>query len=377
MQYAAKSSNHQKTTIQFAYNKVIFYKSQSTNKHPSPFNHFGIIHTFSFQKTLLVSKSPTFITKKKMKRIFAIVFIFLMPFSCSKEKRSDRKGPKMQEFVIAISNYAKKQDPNFIVIPQNGVELTFEELAPEDGLNQEYLNAIDGVGIEELCFNVSAIAADERLDMLREVVATKTVLVADYVESNSNYISAVQKCQAEGFICFPRENGNYDYKDIPATLINENPDNISQLSDAKNYLYLISDSEFTSKSSYLDALRATNYDVLLIDAFFGGEQLSKSEVTSLKVKQNGGSRLVIAYMNVGAAEKYRYYWKEDWKLHSPRWLKKKYDGYEDEIWVKFWKKEWQEIIYSGENSYTQRILDAGFDGTYLDNVEAYYFLYFE
>lgn len=66
-----------------------------------------------------------------------------------------------------------------------------------------------------------------------------------------------------------------------------------------------------------------------------------------------------------------------WKLHSPTWLKKKYDGYDDEIWVKFWKKEWQEIIYSGGDSYTQRILSSGFNGVYLDNVEAYYFLYFD
>jgi len=66
-----------------------------------------------------------------------------------------------------------------------------------------------------------------------------------------------------------------------------------------------------------------------------------------------------------------------WKLHSLTWLKKKYDGYDDEIWVKFWKKEWQEIIYSGGDSYTQRILSSGFNGVYLDNVEAYYFLYFD
>src|SRR5690554_6803454 len=51
-----------------------------------------------------------------------------------------------------------------------------------------------------------------------------------------------------------------------------------------------------------------------------------------------------------------------WKLHSPTWLKKKYDGYDDEIWVKYWKKEWQEIIYSGGDSYTQRILSSGFNG---------------
>jgi cysteinyl-tRNA synthetase len=45
--------------------------------------------------------------------------------------------------------------------------------------------------------------------------------------------------------------------------------------------------------------------------------------------------------------------------------------------VKFWKDDWQEIIYGNEDSYIKKIIDAGFDGAYLDNVEAYYFLYFD
>ena len=312
-----------------------------------------------------------------MKYISAAIFLILLSFSCSKDKRADKKGLKMQEFIVAISNHARQQNPNFIVIPQNGIELAFNYLAEEDGLNEKLMNAIDGFGIEELFYNTTEITDSEILGMVQKVGATKTIMVADYAESNSNYTAAVQKCQNNGFICYPRKDGNYDYKYIPTDLINENADNITKLSDAKNYLYLISDSEFASKTAYLDALRATNYDVLLIDAFYQGEQLTKSEVNSLKVKQNGGSRLVIAYMNIGAAEKYRYYWKDKWKVHFPNWLKKKYDGYEDEVWVKYWRKEWQEIIYSGKDSYTQRIIDSGFDGTYLDNVEAYYFLYFD
>ncbi|WP_165779289.1 endo alpha-1,4 polygalactosaminidase [Brumimicrobium salinarum] len=283
----------------------------------------------------------------------------------------------MQEFIIEISNYARKQIPNFIIIPQNGIELVFNDLAPEDGVNQAFLNAIDGFGIEELFYNSTSVSNPETLEMAQKVSEQKVILVADYVNDTDSYSAAVQKNQSNGFICFSRKSGNYDYQEIPSSLINENTSHIATFSEAKNYLYLINDSEFTSKTAYLNALRTTNYDVLLIDAFFKGEQLTKSEVNSLKMKQNGGKRVVIAYMNIGAAEKYRYYWKDKWKLHSPGWLKKKYDGYDDEIWVKFWKKEWQEIIYSGSNSYTQKIIDSGFDGAYLDNVEAYYFLYFD
>ena len=311
-----------------------------------------------------------------MKHVIAILSLILF-FSCSKEKRSDKKGLKMQEFVSAIASFARQQNPNFIIVPQNGIALAFNDLTPEEGLNPAYLNSIDGVGVEEVFYMGSAVSDQERLDMSIEIQKEKVVMVADYTKDLSTYNASIQKCQNNGFLCFPRENNNYDYQSIPDTIINENANNINQLSDAQNYLYLISDAGFSSKATYLNALQSTNYDVLLIDAFFKGNALSKAEVNSLKTKQNGAQRLVIAYMNIGSAEKYRYYWKDDWKLHHPLWLKKEYEGYEDEIWVKFWKKDWQEIIYSGDHSYTQRLLDADFDGAYLDNVEAYYFLYFD
>lgn len=111
--------------------------------------------------------------------------------------------------------------------------------------------------------------------------------------------------------------------------------------------------------------------------FFDGVEFTSSEINQLKIKANGGKRLVISYINIGSAEKFRYYWGKNWGLHHPSWLKRKYDGYDDEFWVKFWKKEWQQIIYSNNNSYMKKIINAGFDGAYLDNVEAYYFLYYK
>jgi len=37
--------------------------------------------------------------------------------------------------------------------------------------------------------------------------------------------------------------------------------------------------------------------------------------------------------------------------------------------------EWQDIIFDNENSYLKKIIDAGFDGFYLDIIDA--FEYFE
>ncbi|MCH8331434.1 MAG: endo alpha-1,4 polygalactosaminidase [Bacteroidetes bacterium] len=311
-----------------------------------------------------------------MKHLTFLLLIFLF-LSCSKEKKADKAGEKMQVFVIEISDYARGLDPDFIVIPQNGIELAFDYLDPADGTHPAYMAAVDGFGVEELFYDGDLSPDNERLSMLQELPESKKVMVAEFVSDNSNINDAINRNIEEGFICFPRTNNNYDYLEILDTVVDENSNDITSLQEAQNYLYLISTDNFSSKADMITAISATNFDVILIDLFFEEVELTFNEVQQLKTKANGGKRLAIAYMNIGSAENYRYYWQEDWKLHRPNWLKKAYEGYDDEIWVKFWNEDWRDIIYGNDNSYTKKIVDAGFDGTYLDNVEAYYFLYFD
>jgi len=202
-------------------------------------------------------------------------------------------------------------------------------------------------------------------------------MVSEFVTDNNNTSDAFLRNYSEGFICFTRSSDNYHYKQIPDSIPYENTSNITNLSLAQNYLYLINTDNYSSKQEMINAISATNFDVILIDLFFEGTEFTSSEINQLKTKANGGQRLVISYVNIGSAEKFRYYWKKNWGLHHPLWLKRKYDGYDDEFWVKFWKKDWQEIIYGNDNSYMKKIINAGFDGAYLDNVEAYYFLYYK
>jgi len=309
-----------------------------------------------------------------MRILIPIILAFTF-FGC-KARKSEKAGKRMQDFVIELSSYARGIDNDFILIPQNGSELLFNDVDPDGDLNMAFINAIDGYGNEEIYYNGDLSEDAYRLSMLRQVNSTLKVMVADYLNDNSNVNDAYQKADNDQFISFPRTSDNYDYKYIPSSVHNENTNDILTLADAQNYLYLISSDNYSDKESFLDAIQATNFDVVIIDAFFGDEILSSADVTSLKTKANGGKRLVISYMNVGAAEKYRYYWKKSWGLHHPLWLKRKYDGYKDEIWVKFWKKDWKEVIYGNDGSYTKKLLDAGFDGAYLDNVEAFYFLYY-
>jgi cysteinyl-tRNA synthetase len=297
-------------------------------------------------------------------------------FSCSKENKSEKAAEEMQKFVANISNYAKDIDGDFIIIPQNGIELAFNSCDTTEGLNTAYISAINGFGVEELFYNGSYAPDKERLAMLRILRSANKIMVAEYISDNKNIADAVTRNYNEGFICFPRVSSNYDYLEIPDTAIRQNINDITTLKEAQNYLYLISSDNYSSKNEMINAISATSFDIVIMDLFFDEVAFTSSEINLLKTKANGGKRLIIAYMNIGSAEKFRYYFKSSWGLYHPSWLKRKYEGYKDEFWVKFWETEWQDIIYGNENSYTKKIIEAGFDGAYLDNIEAYYFLFY-
>lgn len=314
-----------------------------------------------------------------MKKTILFAVVLLTIASCSKEKRSDKKGLSMQKFVIELSEYAKGIDPNFAIIPQNGAELSFNNLDTQEDLNEPYLAAIDGIGIEELYYNGTWNKDGLRVSMLNQIKDKKTILVSDFVSDDFDTYDAYEDIIFDHFVPFVRSSTNYDYIEIPTIVTNENNEDINSMSDVQNYLYLIgaSEEQFNSKEELLQAISQTNFDLIILDLEFGSGNFNANDLQALKTKSNGAKRMVISYINVGAAEKYRYYFQEDWRLHRPLWLKKKYDGYDDEFWVKFWKKPWKEIMYGNDSSYMKKILDAGFDGAYLDNVEAYYFLYFD
>jgi cysteinyl-tRNA synthetase len=84
---------------------------------------------------------------------------------------------------------------------------------------------------------------------------------------------------------------------------------------------------------------------------------------------------VFCYLSIGEAEDYRYYWQPDWNNNKPDWLGAENPDWAGNYKVKYWHKSWQDIIYGNNHSYLQKILDAGFNGVYLDIIDA--FEYFE
>jgi len=161
----------------------------------------------------------------------------------------------------------------------------------------------------------------------------------------------------------------------PALPFNANDNDIYSLQDAKNFLYLINPEEYTTRQAFLTALSATSYDAVIMDYFFNQEEFTSGEISLLKTKNNGGHRLIIAYMSIGEAENYRYYWNADWNTDPPAWMKDENPDWEGNYKVAYWDEGWQSIIYGSTEAYLDKIIEKGFDGVYLDIIDA--FEYFE
>lgn len=120
----------------------------------------------------------------------------------------------------------------------------------------------------------------------------------------------------------------------------------------------------------IDKLVEAPHEIIVIDYSAEGDaETAFSKVEIARIKASG--KRVYAYLSIGEAENYRYYWKDQWDKNPPSWLAEENPDWEGNYLVKYWDKNWQDIIYSGKNNYLDIIQDAGFDGVYLDKVDAY------
>jgi cysteinyl-tRNA synthetase, unknown class len=123
----------------------------------------------------------------------------------------------------------------------------------------------------------------------------------------------------------------------------------------------------------IEALASDSADLLVIDYAKqeGKIPLTPQDVARVKIRPDGRPRLVVAYLSVGESEEYRYYWDAAWKSSPPDWL-----GEENCAWpkahrVRYWTSGWKDINFRRSDSYLRRIIDAGFDGVYLDRVDIF------
>ncbi len=289
---------------------------------------------------------------------------------------------EMRNFVQNISTYAKGINPGFVIIPQNGVELVSSTGDNTGSPDMNYINAIDGIGQEDLFYGYNADdqatpTADNLyirtfLDMAKNNGNVR-IMVTDYCSTHSKMDDSYAQNNSLGYLSFAADHRNLDnIPSYPEPIFNENSGIITNLQEAKNFLYLLSpDNEYPTKQAFVDAVKNTNYDYIIMDFFYDGEEFTSTQIEELKQKANGGRRLLICYMSIGEAEDYRYYWQSDWKVGNPSFIFKEDPNWSGNFYVKYWDKDWQKIIYGNDDSYLKKIVDAGFDGVYLDIIDAF------
>jgi cysteinyl-tRNA synthetase, unknown class len=119
----------------------------------------------------------------------------------------------------------------------------------------------------------------------------------------------------------------------------------------------------------------TTFDCVVMDYSEDGSEnsvFSKEDIASVK---NGGERIVLSYLSIGEAEDYRYYFDEAWinpqtgqpGFFAPCWLCLTNEAWEGNYKVQYWSTAWQNNIFD----YLEKIMEAGFDGVYLDIIDGF------
>ena len=84
-------------------------------------------------------------------------------------------------------------------------------------------------------------------------------------------------------------------------------------------------------------------------------------------------------MSIGEAEDYRWYWQNAWDRRrdgvadsgAPEWLGPSNPDWVGNYKVRYWEESWQSIIYGSAESYLDKVISTGFDGVYLDIIDAF------
>ena len=176
-----------------------------------------------------------------------------------------------------------------------------------------------------------------------------------------------------------------DLTDIPLTL-----------SGVSYWAYQIQN---ISAAGAVDALAGSHYDMLVLeptrtdwssdDKLFDTKRMVQ-RLRNTKASDGVHRKLIIAYIDIGQAEDWRWYWtwSKEWAPGDPLpsdWpdyiLTHDPDGWGGNYPVAYWDTRWKDIVIYGKNqdssphgnynSVIDEVIKDGFDGVYLDWVEGF------
>jgi len=144
----------------------------------------------------------------------------------------------------------------------------------------------------------------------------------------------------------------------------------TRLANVSHWLYLI---DVNLDTDMVERMVDSEYDMVVLDFIPSEKENTDYPMGEVVARLHAAShpKLVMAYIDIGEAEEYRTYWEPGWWVGDPEWIAgEDPDGWEGNFPVAYWHDEWRQI-WLGEGGYLAAILDAGFDGIYLDWIEAY------
>ena len=321
-----------------------------------------------------------------MKKIFTLLTLLatmLLSGLCygQEVKEADYYKLKMMELVQNIKSTAVNVNPNFGLILNGGINIYVADKYVQDGEAKvnNFLQSVDGVLLEGLNFGYEFKDDKKTSDKVRKDIFRRLTLPVqagvpifniDYCENLRNRSMATVMARQDNIVNFCSDR---NLTSIPVAELH--PNAVNSLAEVNNFIAVFNPQKHDVKGMYLSALQRSNYDLLIIDAFYHGELLTAEEIAKLKVKPNGKRRLVYSYLSTGEAEDYRYYWKNEYKKNPPDWLEEANEDWEGNYKVEYWHPEWKAILYQGKDSYLNKLLACGYDGAFLDVIDSFY--YFE
>jgi cysteinyl-tRNA synthetase len=297
---------------------------------------------------------------------------------------------EMRKLIQEISAFARRYRRDFTVVTQNGLALLTKSDSGDETQAlpaRTYMRSIDGVLQEALFYGLPEMdkpTTKNRRDALLTLAGVAKqgglmVLALDYAKTTEAIDAAYELSRAKGLVSFVAPAVGLEINAVPRHPhhpASANSTSIISLRSIKNFLYIRNSSAFGRQDEFAMKLHDNNFDAVVVDIFHRkGEPLSTQAVETLKFKKLGARRLVLAYLNIGAAESYQSYWKSHWREGSPLWISAAYPGNADKYFVQYWHPEWRKIITGNTDSYVYGIVKQGFDGVVLDDVDAY--RYFE
>ena len=117
----------------------------------------------------------------------------------------------------------------------------------------------------------------------------------------------------------------------------------------------------------------SDYDLVVIDYSSDGTANGEYSAAQIQSLQDAG-KTVLAYIPIGEASDFRFYWQSNWKTGNPSFIGPANPNWPGAYRAKYWKKSWWDQVI---RPYLDRILDAGFDGVWMDGIDSYWFWYTE